>query len=288
MSRAIVTLFREPTTETGQLVVACPTTKKCAIIDPVLDFDMGKNKVETTSADALINFCKEQEYTIEWAMDTHIHADHISATYYIQQKTGCKTAIGAKVAPVQKHFCEFFGFPASFIEGKFWDHHWHDGDSFTVGDLTVNVIHTPGHTPADLSYYIPDDCLFTGDSIFMPDMGTARCDFPGGDVEQLWESMQKILALPKHVRVFVGHDYCPNGREYSIETTVADQLASNKHVKEGTSKEEFTTFRKERDAQLGLPRLLFPSMQFNIRGGRPPKVDGQENLLIRYPLTCDL
>jgi len=283
---AIVHVFREEDSNTGQLVVACPTTKKCAIIDPVLDYNAASGAVKADSADKLLQYCSDQGFTVEWSLDTHIHADHLSATDYIKQKTGASKAIGANVLQVQEHMKNRFNLPQSFIEGQFWDKLWKDGDKFNIGELEVHVMHTPGHTPADLSYYIPNDVVITGDSLFMPDMGTARCDFPGGSVEALWESTHKILSLPGETRVFVGHDYMPDGREWSVHTTVALELKENKHVKEGSSKEDFIKFRKERDASLATPRLYYASMHFNIRGGvPPPPEEGSDEAFVKIPIS---
>lgn len=286
MPQAIVHVIRENDSNTGQLVVVCPNTLNCAIIDPVLNYDIVTTQVSTSSADELLQFCKDKGYTVQWALDTHIHADHVTGTYYIKQKTGASIGIGEHVSGVQEYFQKFFNLPASYIEGKFWDNLFKDGEKFKIGELTVQVLHTPGHTPACVTYYIENDSLITGDSIFMPDMGTARCDFPGGSVETLWNSTQKILALPKETRVFVGHDYSPNGRDWSVETTLGNELENNKHVKAGTSQQEFVDFRTTRDAQLGLPKLLYPSMQFNIRGGCPPPTEsGASQVFVKMPLT---
>lgn len=283
--RALVHLFRETVTGTGQFVVACPGTKKCVIIDPVLNYDSTSCKVTTESADELLKFCDEHGYQIEWALDTHIHADHISATNYLFKQTGCNTGIGDNVRPVQDHFCKHFGLPSNFLDGKFWDRLLHDGDTIDFGDLSIQVMHTPGHTPADLSYYIPNDSVFVGDSIFMPDMGSARCDFPGGCVHQLWESCQRILSLPDDVRLFVGHDYEPNGRPFSVETTIKQQKNENIHLKSGTERDQFVDFRKTRDATLRRPNLLYPSIQFNMRGGIPPTQNAGAKHYFINPVT---
>ena len=281
---AVVELVREPETATCQLILSCPETKKCAIIDPVLNIDLHSGTVSTKSADELLAFVADKGYTIQWLLDSHVHADHISALHYLQTKTGAPTGIGANVIDVQQHFQKAWNLPASSIEGKFWDHLWKDGDKFQVGNLNVQVITTPGHTPADVSYYIENDCVIVGDSIFQPDLGTARCDFPGGCAHTLWQSVQKLLALPDNVRIFVGHDYPSGGREFLSETTVATQKENNKHVKVGSVEAEFTEARKTRDAQLGLPKLIYPAMQFNIRGGRTP-VDGHVHVPLRVPFA---
>jgi glyoxylase-like metal-dependent hydrolase (beta-lactamase superfamily II) len=270
MSQAIVHVIEEKDSATGQCIVADPVTKKCAIIDPVLDYEPASGKIKTLTADKLLEVVAENGYQLEWVLDTHVHADHISASHYLKTKTGAKNAIGVQVKTVQEAAIGIYDLPHSHIEGDFWDVLWNDNDEFQIGELKVKVLHSPGHTPADVAYYIENDAVFTGDSIFMPDNGTARCDFPGGSVPQIWESIQRILNLPPGVRVFVGHDYPPQGRSYSISTTVEAQRNENKHVKIGTSQEEFSQMRTTRDAQLGTPRLLHASIQFNIRGGSAP------------------
>jgi glyoxylase-like metal-dependent hydrolase (beta-lactamase superfamily II) len=217
-----------------------------------------------------VQFVQDQGYELQWVLDTHVHADHISGSHYIKTKTGVKNGIGAQVKAVQECAIGIYDLPRSHIEGDFWDALWNDDDEFNIGELKEKVLHSPGHTPADVAYYIENDAVFTGDSIFMPDNGTARCDFPGGSVHQIWESINRILSLPPDVRVFVGHDYPPQGREFSVCTTIASQKTENKHVKEGTGKDDYIQMRQSRDAQLGTPRLLHASLQFNIRGGSPP------------------
>ncbi len=270
MSAAIVHLIEEKDSATGQYIVADPVTKKCAIIDPVLDYDPASGKTKSTTADNLLQQVKDNGYELQWILDTHVHADHISASYYLRTKTGAKNAIGANVKLVQESAIGIYNLPRDHIEGDFWDVLWNDGDEFNIGELKVKILHSPGHTPADVAYYIENDAVFTGDSIFMPDNGTARCDFPGGSVNQIWESIQRILSLPPNVRVFVGHDYPPQGRSFSTITTIEDERRENKHVKIGTTREEYTMMRTTRDAVLGTPRLLHPSLQFNIRAGSPP------------------
>jgi glyoxylase-like metal-dependent hydrolase (beta-lactamase superfamily II) len=268
--KAIVHVIEEKESATGQFIVVDPATKKCAIIDPVLDYEPASGKIKTITADNLLAIVQENGYELEWILDTHVHADHISGSHYLKTKTGAKNAIGVHIKVVQESVVQIYGLPHSHIEGDFWDTFWNDGDEFNIGELKVKILHSPGHTPADVAYYIEDDCVFTGDSIFMPDNGTARCDFPGGSVDTIWESIQRILSLPPHVRVYVGHDYPPQGRTFTVSTTIESERAENKHVKIGTSREEFIGFRKARDAVLGVPRLLHPSLQFNVRAGLAP------------------
>lgn len=281
---ASVTCKFEMVTGTAQFVVACPETKKCAIIDPVLNYDPASGKSSTTSADELIQFVKDGGLECEWILETHAHADHLTASHYLrEQLPGSKTAIGARFSIVQDTFRKLYNLPQSYIEGNFFDKFWEEGDKFSIGNLGVEVLFTPGHTPADLSYYIKDDAVFTGDSIFMPDMGTARCDFPGGNTETLWNTLQKLLSLPEGTRCFVGHDYGPGGREYAAETTIGEQKKSNKHAKDGITKEEFIEMRTTRDAQLNAPRLLHPSLNWNIRGGHPPPPEDNGMSYVKIP-----
>lgn len=288
LDMAEVKCFPEKETGTAQYVVWCTETKKCAIIDSVLDFNPASGVCTTTSADILLSFIQEQSLTLEWILETHVHADHLTAAAYLKKKhPEAKVAIGTHVKAVQQKFVELLNLTPDHIEGDFFDHHWHDGDTFKIGNLEVRVIHTPGHTPADVTYYIPAiPGIFTGDSIFMPDMGTARCDFPGGSAETLWSSLQTLLGLDDQVRVYVGHDYSPGGRDFAWESTIEEQKQLNKHCKDGTAAEEFIRMRKERDSTLGVPRLLHASLQFNLRGGHPPPVESDGKSYIKTPITA--
>ena len=283
---AIVHLLPEAETATAQFVVACPETKKAAIIDSVLDYNPASGKTSTGSINAIVSLVNEHGYEVQWILDTHVHADHITGMAVLKTiYPNATTGIGKNVKDVQKHFATAFGLPDAAIEDQFWDVLLEDDQEFSIGNLKVKCIHTPGHTPADLSFYIEDDAIFTGDSVFMPDMGTARCDFPGGSVEHLWNSLQKLLSLHPSTRVFVGHDYKPGGREYQAETTIASQKEANIHLKDGTSKDEFTSMRSNRDKELGVPRLLYPSIQFNIRGGHPPLPDPNGTSYVKIPVS---
>jgi len=283
MPASVTTRF-EMVTGTAQYVVACPETKKCAIIDPVLNYNPADGKSTTESADELLQIVKDQGFECQWILETHAHADHLTGSHYLHEKLpGSQTGIGARFSVVQETFRKLYNLPEAHINGTFFDKFWKDGDKFNIGNLAVEVLLTPGHTPADVSYLIPGDAVFTGDSIFMPDMGTARCDFPGGDTDTLWSSLQRLLQLPDETRCFVGHDYGPGGREYGSETTIGEQRRSNKHAKEGTKKEEFIEMRTTRDAQLGAPRLLHPSLNWNIRGGHPPVAEDNGTSYVKVP-----
>lgn len=288
MSKAIVKTFFEKDTFTCVYVVSCPETKKAAVIDTVLDLDVQRGSIETKHADLVLEHIKENGLTVDWILETHVHADHATAAQYYKQKLDGKPkiAIGANITGVQQVFKEKFNLGDDFIpDGSQWDHLFQDGEKFNIGNLNVNVIHTPGHTPACISYYIENDVVFTGDTIFMPDMGTARCDFPKGSAETLFDSVRRILGLPSNVRVFVGHDYAPGGRDYAWESTIEEELNSNKHVKEGIDRNQFVKLRTERDSTLAAPRLLLAVMQINIRGGRLPPKESNGTRYFKIPIT---
>ncbi|CAK44722.1 metallo-beta-lactamase superfamily protein [Aspergillus niger] len=289
----------EKQTSTWQYIVACPETHEAVIIDPVLDFDPSQLTVTTTSADALLDFAASKGYHITRILETHAHADHLTAAHYIQTKlhqqrsssssTESKTSpkkvpicTGHRIRQVQATFAQRYNIPPNDIDTAF-DHLFQDDETFQIGRITARVLHLPGHTP-DHSGYMIGTNVFTGDSIFNPDVGSARCDFPHGDARALYQTMRKLLALPEHVKLYTGHDYPPaveggaattttSVREPKAFVTVKDQKERNKHVKEGTGEEEFVKWRQERDAGLGEPRLLHPSLQVNVRGGRMPWVD---------------
>eukprot|EP00761_Pharyngomonas_kirbyi_P012233 gb/GECH01012260.1/.p1 GENE.gb/GECH01012260.1/~~gb/GECH01012260.1/.p1 ORF type:complete len:292 (+),score=58.00 gb/GECH01012260.1/:1-876(+) len=283
---ANVKTFFEPTTSTCVYVVTCPETQKAAIIDPVLDIDVHRGEISTQHADTVIEYVKNNTSGVEWILETHAHADHSTSAQYMKQHfPDAKTAIGANICLVQRVFSEVYNLGDSLTtDGSQWDRLFHDGDKFQVGKLQASVLHTPGHTPACISYYFEDDAVFVGDTIFMPDMGTARCDFPHGSAETLWNSTQRILSLPKNVRIFVGHDYAPGGREHAWESSVEDELKNNKHVKEGTKMEDFVKVRTERDVTLNTPRLLPAVMPINIRGGHLPPKESNGTRYLKIPL----
>lgn len=283
MSRPIVTHFFDEPTNTFSYVVQDPSSNACAIIDSVLDFDYAAGRTDTRSADAIIAFVKREGLTVEWLLETHVHADHLSAAPYLHDKLGGRTGIGANITQVQEIFGKAFNAGTEFArDGSQFDRLFEEGDTFTIGSLEGCVLHTPGHTPACLTYVI-GDAAFVGDTLFMPDYGTARCDFPGGDARTLYRSIQKVLALPDETRIFLCHDYkAPDRDEYQHETTVAEQRERNVHVHEGISEEEFVRMRTERDATLDMPKLILPSVQVNMRAGHmpPPEDDGQVYLKV--------
>lgn len=280
-SARIEAFFDEPTNTVSYLVWD-PATRKAAVIDPVLDYDHRSGEVDNRSADEILARAKAENLTIEWALETHAHADHLSGAPYIKSKTGAKIGIGEHIRDVQKIFRPVFNIEGMKIDGSDFDHLFRDGETFTIGALAVEVIHTPGHTPACIAYKI-GDAVFVGDTLFMPDYGTARADFPGGDARQLYRSIRKLLALPTQTRLFMCHDYKAPGRDqYAWETTVEEQRKHNKHVHEGVSENEFATMRETRDATLAAPTLLLPSIQVNIRAGKfpPAEANGVRYLVI--------
>lgn len=281
-----ITAFFDEDTFTVTYVVRDPNSLKCAIVDSVLDFDHASGRTDTQSADRVIGFVQEKGYEVEWLLETHVHADHLSAAPYLQQKLGGKIAIGENIRIVQDTFGKVFNEGTEFQrDGSQFDALFSEGDSFHIGQMRGDVMHTPGHTPACLTYVI-GDAAFVGDTLFMPDFGTARCDFPGGSAELMWDSVQKILSLPDETRIFVGHDYKAEGRDsYAWETTVGDQKRLNKHVGSGKSRDEFIRARNERDAQLGMPRLILPSLQVNMRAGQMPPAAENGTVYLKLPVN---
>jgi len=265
----IQAFFDEPTNTISYLVTD-PATKKAAVIDPVLDYDNNSATVDTRSVQAILKAAEEAGSTIVWTLETHAHADHLSGAPYIKAKVGARIGIGEHIKEVQRIFRPVFNAADLKTDGSDFDHLFKDGERFAIGELEADVIYTPGHTPADVTYRIAD-AAFVGDTLFMPDYGTARADFPGGDAHQLYHSIKRLLALPPETRLFMCHDYKAPGRDqYAWETTVGEQRAMNVHVKEGVSEEEFVAMRTARDEKLAAPRLLLPSIQVNIRAGRFP------------------
>ncbi|MCC5960277.1 MAG: MBL fold metallo-hydrolase [Rhodobacteraceae bacterium] len=281
-----VTAFFDEATFTVTYVVRDPSSAKCAIVDSVLDFDYASGRTDTRSADAVVAFVKDKGYEVEWLLETHVHADHLSAAPYIQERVGGKIAIGENIRIVQDTFGKVFNEGTEFQrDGSQFDALFKHGDSFHIGQMRGDVMHTPGHTPACLTYVI-GDAAFVGDTLFMPDFGTARCDFPGGSAETMWDSVQKILALPDETRIFVGHDYKAEGRDtYAWETTVGAQKRMNKHVGSGKSKDDFVRARNERDAQLAMPRLIVPSLQVNMRAGQMPPAEENGTVYLKVPVN---
>ncbi|MDP2818693.1 MAG: MBL fold metallo-hydrolase [Polaromonas sp.] len=278
--------FFDLATWTVSYVVYEKEGSACAIIDSVLDYDPKSGRTRTTSADKLIAFVQEKNLRVDWIVETHAHADHLSAAHYLRGKLGGKIAIGAAITDVQDVFKRIFHLEAEFQpDGHQFDHLLQDGETFAIGALTAEALSVPGHTPACMAYRI-GDAVFVGDTLFMPDVGTARCDFPGGDAHSLYRSMRKLLSLPINTRLFMCHDYPPEGRPAVWETTVAEQRAKNIHVHDGVSEDDFVKMRSARDATLEMPVLILPSVQVNIRAGEmPPKEDNGVSYL-KIPLNA--
>jgi glyoxylase-like metal-dependent hydrolase (beta-lactamase superfamily II) len=281
-----ITAFFDDATNTISYVVRDPAGSACAIIDSVLDFDYSSGRTDTASADRIIAHVTAEGLDVQWLLETHVHADHLSAAPYLQEKLGGKIGIGDKIRVVQDTFGKVFNEGTEFQrDGSQFDRLFVEGDSFHIGQLRGDVLHTPGHTPACLIYVI-GDAAFVGDTLFMPDFGTARCDFPGGSSETLFASIQKILALPDATRIFVGHDYKAPGRdEYAWESTVGEQKAKNVHVGAGRDRDSFVKMRDERDATLAMPKLIIPSLQVNMRAGRMPPADEQGDVFLKVPVN---
>ncbi len=281
-----ITAFFDEATNTISYIVCDPNGSACAVIDSVLDFDFASGRTDTRSADKLINFIKENKLDVQWLLESHVHADHLSAAPYIQMEVGGKIGIGSHITDVQETFGKIFNEGTEFQrDGSQFDKLFVEGDTFHIGQLRGDVLHTPGHTPACMTYVI-GDAAFVGDTLFMPDFGTARCDFPGGSSENLFSSIQKILSLPDATRIFVGHDYKAPGREhYAWETTVGEQKKKNIHIKSGKSKEDFVKLRDERDAKLAMPKLIVPSLQINMRAGNMPEPDEQGDVFLKVPIN---
>ncbi len=278
--------FFDPNTNTISYVVADPATKKCAIVDSVMDYEPNSATISFESAQTIIDYIRERGYTVEWILETHVHADHLSAAPYLKEKLGGTMAIGKHIVEVQEIFGKVFNEGTEFQrDGSQFDRLWSDGDTFTLGNMPARVLHTPGHTPADVSYVI-GDAVFAGDTLFMPDYGTARVDFPGGSAKDMYDSAQKLFSLPEEMRMFMCHDYLPKGRtEYRWETTVGEQKHENVHLNEGTDPKRFEALRKERDATLGMPRLIIPSVQVNMRAGELPKDAQTGESVLRTPIN---
>ena len=280
----IVRGFFDPATSTASYVVHDPATRQAAIIDPVLDFTPRNARTATRSADAMLAYAKEQDLDLVWLLETHAHADHLSAGHYLREQTGAPVVIGAAITQVQQAFAPLFEADDVVPDGSQFDRLVQEGDVLPLGALEIGVIHTPGHTPACVTYLI-GDAAFVGDTLFMPDYGTARSDFPGGSAEALYASIQKILTLPGETRMFVGHDYLPEGRsDYRWETTVAAQQTANVHIHTGIAQAEFIAMRKARDATLEAPLLILPSLQVNIRAGAMPPATAAGHVYLRLPV----
>ena len=281
---AEITAFFDEATFTVTYIVSDPDTKQCAMIDSVLDYDASMGCTRTNSADKVIAHIKNEGLTLVWLLETHVHADHLSGAPYIQQQLGGKIAISDQITQVQDIFGNLFNAQEDFARnGSQFDHLITANEELMIGHLSMMALYTPGHTPACMSFVVGDAC-FVGDTLFMPDYGTARCDFPGGNAQILYESMQQILSLPDQTQLFMCHDYAPGGREYLWETTVAESKASNIHLV-GKTKSEFVNMRQARDAQLSTPRLLLPSVQVNMRAGHMPPIEDNGIAYIKIPLN---
>jgi glyoxylase-like metal-dependent hydrolase (beta-lactamase superfamily II) len=278
--------FFDEATNTISYVARDPGSDACAVIDSVLDFDYASGRTDTRSADRLLAHLAAERLRPVWLLETHVHADHLSAAPYLQERAGGAIGIGEKITVVQETFGKIFNEGTRFQrDGSQFDRLFRDGDTFSVGALEGRVLHTPGHTPACLTYVI-GDAAFVGDTLFMPDFGTARADFPGGSAGDLFASIQKILALPDATRVFVGHDYKAPGRsEFAWETTVREQRERNVHVRAGTPAEDFVAMREARDRTLGMPKLIIPSIQVNMRGGQMPEPDASGRRYLKIPVN---
>lgn len=275
--------FFEEATNTVSYVVSDPLSSSCAVFDSVLDFDYASGRTSYKHPDLIINYIKSNELDLEWIIETHVHADHLSAAPYIQQKLGGKIGISEKIRVVQDTFGKIFNEGAEFQrDGSQFDELFSDGDTYKIGNLEAIVLYTPGHTPACNSHVI-GNATFVGDTLFMPDSGSARADFPGGDAGQLYDSMMKLLSLPADMRLFMCHDYGPDGRDIAWETTVAEEREHNIHVGSGKTKEEFVKTRTERDATLSMPKLILPSLQVNMRAGEIP-TDKDGNAMLKVPV----
>lgn len=284
MQPIVKTFFDEPTF-TFSHVVSDPETKECAIIDSVLDFDYASGKTDRVSADQIIAYIKEEALQTQWILETHVHADHLSAAPYLKDQLGGTLAIGDQIKVVQNVFGKAFNAGTEFErDGSQFDHLFKDDETFNIGSISAKAIHTPGHTPACMSYLI-GDALFVGDTLFMPDYGTARCDFPGGDATTLYQSIQKLFALPDETRVFMCHDYKAPGRdEYQFETTIGEERQHNIHVSVEHDQAEFIQMRQSRDATLGMPRLILPSVQVNMRAGHMPPAEENGQRYLKIPV----
>ena len=280
-----VEAFFDPATFTYSYVVSDASTQHCAIIDSVLDYDPASGRTSHSSADRLIDYVKAHKLQVDWLLERHVHADHLSAAPYLQRELGGQLAIGEHITTVQNTFGKLFNAGSEFAtDGRQFDHLFKDGDTFAIGSLQARALHTPGHTPACMTYLI-GDAGFVGDTLFMPDYGTARCDFPGGDARTLFQSIRKLFALPYDTRLFMCHDYKAPGRDdFRYQTTVAEQRSLNVHVHEGISEADFVAMRSARDATLGMPQLILPSVQVNMRAGQLPPAEDNGTRYLKIPL----
>ncbi len=280
-----VTAFFDKATSTVSYLVADPATKRAAIVDTVLDYDEAAGRTATQSLDAVAQAVADGGLTVDWILETHVHADHLSAAQGAKARFGAPVAIGAEVTAVQRHFGAVFDLEPGFAtDGRQFDRLVADGERFMLGQIAATVMHVPGHTPACVAYLI-GDALFVGDALFMPDYGTARCDFPGGSARTLYRSIRRMLALDPATRMFVGHDYAPSGRPHAWETTVGAQRQANVHIRDGVSEDDFVAMREARDARLTLPRLILPAVQVNVRAGHLPPAAANGTSYLKIPLN---
>jgi glyoxylase-like metal-dependent hydrolase (beta-lactamase superfamily II) len=280
-----VTSFFDEPTNTVTYVVKDPASKSCAIIDSVLDIDYAAGRISYDSADQVIDFVSKNNFKVEWHIETHVHADHLSAAPYLQKKLGGKIGIGKNITIVQETFGKIFNEGTEFQrDGSQFDKLFDDGDSYQIGSMTAHAMHTPGHTPACMVHVV-GDAAFVGDTLFMPDGGSARADFPGGDARVLYRSIKRVMALPNDMRLFMCHDYGPNGRNIKWETTVAEQREHNIHAKDGISEDQFVATREARDKTLGMPKLIIPSLQVNMKAGELPEPDASGKRFLKVPLN---
>jgi glyoxylase-like metal-dependent hydrolase (beta-lactamase superfamily II) len=284
--RADVAPFFDPDTNTISYVVRDPASNACAVFDSVLNFDYASGRTDHRSADAIIGFIRAHGLVVQWLIETHVHADHLSAAPYLQMALGGQVGIGAEITAVQTKFANVFNEGADFRrDGSQFDRLFSDGDSYDIGTMPAFALHTPGHTPACMTHIV-GDAAFVGDTLFMPDGGTARADFPGGDARTLFHSIKRVLALPATTRIFICHDYAPGGRETRWETTVGEQRAHNIHVHDGIDEDAFVALRTARDATLAMPKLIIPSIQVNMRAGQLPPADAENRRFLKLPLNA--
>jgi glyoxylase-like metal-dependent hydrolase (beta-lactamase superfamily II) len=286
VGRPVVKTFFDETTFTATHVVHDPATRRAAVIDSVMDFDEPAGRTSFATAQLVVDYVESEALSLDWLLETHAHADHLSAAPYLQEKLGGKIAIGAEIRTVQEVFGKIFNEGTRFArDGSQFDRLFEDGDRFALGDIPAIALHVPGHTPADMAYVI-GDAVFVGDTMFMPDYGTARCDFPGGDPRQLYRSIHRLTALPGEARVFLCHDYqAPERPYFAWETTIAAERAGNIHVRDGVEEDQFVAMRRKRDSSLDMPKLILPSVQVNMRGGRLPEPEENGTAYLKLPLN---
>ena len=283
---AQIEAFLDPASSTYSYVIYEHDGSACAIVDPVLDYDAAAGRTRTVQADRIVAFVRQHQLQVQWLLETHAHADHLSAAFYLRRELGGKIAIGQTISKVQDVFKSLFNLEPEFrVDGSQFDHLFAADESFMIGNLKAKALHVPGHTPADMAYLVDSTMILVGDTLFMPDVGTARCDFPGGDARQLYASMRKLLAFPLETELYVCHDYPPDGREAKCRTTVAEQRAGNIHVHDGVDEATFVEMRTQRDAGLGMPTLLLPAIQVNVRAGNMPPAEDNGVVYLKIPIN---